>query len=44
MVFEPGYFRTDFLAADNHAVYGGSIPDYEPIVRARQEGLSGARN
>jgi len=39
LIFEPGYFRTDFLTADNRATYGGNIPDYEPIIRARKEGL-----
>jgi len=39
LLFEPGYFLTDFLTADNRANYGGSIPDYEPIMRARQDGL-----
>ena len=42
MVFEPGYFRTDFLTADNRENYRGKIPDYEPVVRARQEGLDGS--
>jgi len=42
LLFEPGYFRTDFLTADNRATYGGSIPDYEPIARASQEGLDGS--
>jgi len=44
LLFEPGYFRTEFLTADNRASYGGKIPDYEPIMRARQEGLDGWRN
>jgi len=39
LIFEPGYFRTDLLTTDNRANYGGNIPDYEPIVRARKEGL-----
>jgi len=39
VVFEPGYFRTDVLTADNRLNHGGGIPDYEPIVRARKEGL-----
>lgn len=43
LVFEPGYFRTDFLTAGNRVTYGGSIPDYEPIVRASQEGLNGSQ-
>ena len=41
LLFEPGYFRTDFLTADHRATYGGNIPDYEPIVRASQGGLEG---
>ena len=44
MIFEPGYFRTDLLTADNRSNYGGSIPDYEPIVRASKEGLDGLWN
>jgi len=44
LLFEPGYFRTDFLTADNRTNYGGNIPDYEPVVRASQEGLNGSRN
>ena len=44
LVFEPGYFRTDFLAAGNHAKYtGNGIPDYEPIMRTRLEALDGLR-
>jgi len=39
LIFEPGYFRTDLLTADNRANYGGNIPDYEPVVRASKEGL-----
>ena len=42
LVFEPGHFRTEFLTADNRASYGGSIPDYEPAVRAREEALIGS--
>jgi short-subunit dehydrogenase len=42
LLFEPGYFRTDFLTADNRGTYGGNIPDYEPIIRASQEGLDGS--
>ena len=41
VIFEPGYFRTEFLTADNRTYYSGKIPDYEPVVRARQEGLNG---
>ena len=41
LIFEPGYFRTDLLTPDNRANYGGNIPDYEPIFRARKEGLDG---
>ena len=42
VIFEPGYFRTDFLTADNRANYSGGIPDYEPIVRASNEALDGS--
>ena len=42
VIFEPGYFRTDVLTADNRGNCGGDIPDYEPIVRARNEELDGS--
>lgn len=42
LIFEPGHFHTDALATDNRAAYGGSIPDYEPIVREREEELVGS--
>ena len=41
MIFEPGYFRTEVLTMDNRAAYGGSISDYEPVVRAREDALTG---
>jgi len=39
IIFEPGYFRTDFLTADNRASYISRISDYEPITAERERGL-----
>jgi len=40
IIFEPGYFRTDFLTADNRAPYISRIADYEPITSKREQSLS----
>ena len=42
LIFEPGYFRTDLLIADNRANYSGQIPDYEPIIRPKLDVLDGS--
>jgi len=39
IVFEPGYFRTDFLTADNRAPHIPRIADYAEITRGAHEGL-----
>jgi len=44
LVFELGYFRTDLLTADNHAKYGGRIPDYEQIMRTRLDKLDASNH
>ena len=43
LVFEPGYFRTDLLIAENHTKHHSKIPDYEQILRARLDQLDGSR-
>jgi len=39
IVVEPGYFRTDFLTADNRVPYTPRIADYPEITRRAHEGL-----
>lgn len=42
LVIEPGYFRTDFLTADNRAPYVSRISDYQPMTDRSNAGLLGA--
>jgi len=39
IIFEPGYFRTEFLTDDNRAPWISRISDYEPITTKVQQGL-----
>ena len=41
IIFEPGYFRTDFLTDDNRAPWISRILDYEPITTETHQGLVG---
>ncbi|TDL22862.1 NAD(P)-binding protein [Rickenella mellea] len=39
LVIEPGYFRTEFLAADNRAPQVSRIADYKPMTEKANEAL-----
>jgi NAD(P)-dependent dehydrogenase (short-subunit alcohol dehydrogenase family) len=39
IIFEPGYFRTEFLTDDNRAPWISRISDYEPITTKVEQGL-----
>lgn len=39
--FDPGYFRTEFLASDNRAPFDPRIADYRPMAEAVEAALSG---